>query len=194
MHGYDQINVCMYQICDKAIWKPFPMEQLYQLRQEVKKINMEEVNSGKERYNDFLPNHLQSEICYLMEENENESWIIKVLLENEKSLIHGPSSNPKKSIGKWKPENEISPEPEYISPKKYAKQTNLNTHTLITKNLYDVLCESGKMSKYGCQNPETKAKWGFKSCKEKTTVIISDSMLKRVKGAKLSRDIKTRNG
>ena len=73
MHGYDQINVCMYQICDKAIWKPFPMEQLYQLRQEVKKINMEEVNSGKERYNDFLPNHLQSEICYLMEENENES-------------------------------------------------------------------------------------------------------------------------
>ena len=34
---------------------------------------MEEVNSGKERYNDFLPNHLQSEICYLMEENENES-------------------------------------------------------------------------------------------------------------------------
>ena len=96
MHGYDQINVCMYQICDKAIWKPFPMEELYQLWQEVKKLNMEEVNSGKERYNDFLPNHLQSEICYLMEENENESWIIKVLLENEKSLIHGPSSNPKK--------------------------------------------------------------------------------------------------
>ena len=58
VHGYDQINACMYQICDKAIWKPFPMEELYQLRQEVKKLNMEEVNSGKERYNDFLPNHL----------------------------------------------------------------------------------------------------------------------------------------
>ena len=35
-----------------------------------------------------------------MEENENESSIIKVLLENEKSLIQGPSSNPEKSIGK----------------------------------------------------------------------------------------------
>ena len=100
VHGYDQINACMYQICDKAIWKPFPMEELYQLRQEVKKLNMEEVNSGKERYNDFLPNHLQSEIYYLMEENRNGSSIIKVLLENEKSLIQGPSSNPEKSIGK----------------------------------------------------------------------------------------------
>ena len=68
------------------------MEELYRLRQHVKKLNMEEANSGKERYNDFLPNHLQSEINYLREENENKNSIIKVLLGNEKSLIHGPSS------------------------------------------------------------------------------------------------------
>ena len=37
-----------------------------------------------------------------MEENENESSIIKVLLENEKSLIQGPSSNPENLL-----ENEI---------------------------------------------------------------------------------------
>ena len=34
-------------------------EELYHLRQQVKKLNIGEVNSGKERYNDFLPNHLQ---------------------------------------------------------------------------------------------------------------------------------------
>ena len=46
---------------------------------------MEEVNSGKERYNDFFLNNLESEINYLREENENKNSIIKVLLENEKS-------------------------------------------------------------------------------------------------------------
>ena len=36
--------------------------------------------------------------CFLMKENKNS--VIKVLLENEKILIHGPSSNPPKTIGK----------------------------------------------------------------------------------------------
>ena len=102
---------------------------------------MEEANSGKERYNDFLPNHLQSEINYLREENENKNSIIKVLLGNEKSLIHGPSSW---TIGKCNFENKIFPEPEFIFPKKYAKQTTLNTHALITERWYDVFCEFGE--------------------------------------------------
>ena len=50
--------------------KTFLMDELYHLRQQVKKLNIEEVNSGKERYNDFLPNHLQSELNYLREEND----------------------------------------------------------------------------------------------------------------------------
>ena len=65
--------------------RAFPIEELYHLRQQVKKFNMEEVNSGKERCNDFFPNNLESEINYLREENENKNSIIKVLLENEKS-------------------------------------------------------------------------------------------------------------
>ena len=90
------------------------MEELYHLRQQVKKLNMEEDNSEKERCNDFLPNHLQSEINYLREESENKNSVIKVLIENEKSLIHGPSSKPEKTIGKCNFESEISPEPEFI--------------------------------------------------------------------------------
>ena len=93
--------------------KTFLVEELYQLRQKVKKLNIEEVNSGKERYNYFLMNHLQSEINYLREENKIS--IIKVLLQNEKRLIHGPSPNPGKTIGKCNSENEISPEPEFTS-------------------------------------------------------------------------------
>ena len=42
----------------EALWT-FLMGELYHLRQQVKKLKMEEVNSGKERYHDFLPNHLQ---------------------------------------------------------------------------------------------------------------------------------------
>ena len=68
--------------------------------------------------------------------------IIKVLLENEKLLIHGPSMDPKKTIRKCNFKNEIPPEPEFISPNKYAKQTTLNTDVLITKNRFEVLCES----------------------------------------------------
>ena len=49
------------------------MGELYHLRQQVKKLKMEEVNSGKERYHDFLPNHLQWEINYLREENEHKN-------------------------------------------------------------------------------------------------------------------------
>ena len=121
----------------------FPMEELYHLRQQVKKLNIEEVNSGKGRNNGFLPNHLQSEINYLRRKNEDKNSIIKVLLENEKLLIHGPSPNPGKTTGKFNSENEISPEPEFISSKKYAKQITLNTHALIIKNLFDVLSASG---------------------------------------------------
>ena len=51
---------------------------------------------------------------YLREENENKNSVIKVLIENEKSLIHGPSSKPEKTIGKCNFESEISPEPEFI--------------------------------------------------------------------------------
>ena len=65
--------------------RAFLIEELYHLRQQVKKLNMEEVNSGKERYNDFFLNNLESEINHLREENENKNSIIKVLLENEKS-------------------------------------------------------------------------------------------------------------
>ena len=123
--------------------RTFLIDELYYLRQQAKKLNIEEVNSGKERYNDFLPNHLQSEINYLREGNENKNSVIKVLLENEKLLIHGPSPNPGKPTGKCNSENEISPEPEFISPKKYAKQTTLNTHALIIENRFDVLSASG---------------------------------------------------
>ena len=49
------------------------MEELYHLRQQVKKLKMEEVNFGKERYHDFLPNHLQSEINYLRDGNEHKN-------------------------------------------------------------------------------------------------------------------------
>ena len=59
----------------------------------------------KTKGNDFLPDHLQSEINSLREENEHENSIIKVLLENEKLLIHGPSSNPAKTIRKCNFEN-----------------------------------------------------------------------------------------
>ena len=38
----------------------------------------------------FLSNHLQSEINYSREENENKNSIVKVLLEN--ILIRGPST------------------------------------------------------------------------------------------------------
>ena len=116
------------------------MEELYYLRQQAKKLNIEEVNSGKERYNGFPPNHLQSEINYLREENENKNSIIKVWLRNEKLLIHGPSPNPGKTTGKCNSENEVSRE---FSTKKYTKQTTLNTHTLITKNSFDVPSASG---------------------------------------------------
>ena len=47
--------------------------------------------------------------CFLMEENKNS--VIKVLPENEKIIIHGPPSNPPKTIGKCNSENEISHEP-----------------------------------------------------------------------------------
>ena len=124
--------------------KAILMEELYHLRQQVKELNMEKVNSEKGRYNNFLPNHLQSDINYLTEENENKNSVIKVLIKNEKSLIHEPSSNPEKTNGKCNFENEISPEPEFTSPYKYAKQTTLNTHALIIKNRYEVLCESGE--------------------------------------------------
>ena len=53
--------------------RTFFMEELYHLRQQVKKLKMEEVNSGKERYHDFLPNHLQSEINYLRDGNEHKN-------------------------------------------------------------------------------------------------------------------------
>ena len=121
-------------------FETFPMEELQHLRQQVKKLNIEEVNSGKGRYSDFLPNHLQSEINYLRRKNEDKNSIIKVLLENEKLLIHGPSPNPGKTTGKCNSENEVSRE---FSPKKYTKQTTLNTHTLITKNRFDVPSASG---------------------------------------------------
>ena len=52
-----------------------------------------------------------------------------------------PSSNPTKTIEKCNPENEIYPEPEFISPQKYAKQTILNLHALITKSRYDLFNE-----------------------------------------------------
>ena len=113
-----------------------------------------------------------------------------------KLLIHGPSSNPEKTIGKCNFENEISPEPDFISPKKYAKQTNLNTHALVTKNRFEVLYESGEEDcnksvgtpvKLLKQRPNEDSNRA-----SKTTVIISDSMLKRVSGAKLSRDIEKR--
>ena len=116
--------------------------ELHHIRQQVKKLNIEKANSEKERYNDFLPNHLQSEIIYLREENENKNSVIKVLLENENTLIHGPSSNPGKAIGECNSVNEISLEPEFITPKKYAKQTTSNTHALISKNRFEVLCKS----------------------------------------------------
>ena len=112
------------------------MVELYYLRQQVKKLNIEEVNSGKERYNDFLPNHLQSEINYVREENKNKNLIINFLPENEKLLIHGPSHNPGKPTGKCNSENEISPEPEFISTKKYAKQTTLNTQCTYDKKSF----------------------------------------------------------
>ena len=65
------------------------------------------------------------------------------MLENEKILTHRRSCNPAKSIGKCSSVNEISPEPEFISPEKYAEQTTLNTHALITKSRFDVLSASG---------------------------------------------------
>ena len=68
---------------------------------------------------------------------------MKVLLENKKLLIYGPTPNPGKTIGKCNSENETSPETEFISPKKNAKQTTLNTHALITKSRFDVLSASG---------------------------------------------------
>ena len=46
------------------------MGELYHLRRQVKKLNIDEVNSGEERHNNFLPNHLQSETNYLRKENE----------------------------------------------------------------------------------------------------------------------------
>ena len=49
-----------------------------------------------------------------------------------------------KTIGKCNSENEISPEPEFISLKKYAKKPTLKTHAPITKKPFSVLCESGK--------------------------------------------------
>ena len=66
------------------------------------------------------------------------------MLENEKILTHRRSCNPAKSIGKCSSVNEMSPEPEFISPEKYAEQTTLNTHALITKNRFEVLSESGE--------------------------------------------------
>ena len=173
--------------------KTFLMEELYHLRQQVKKLNIEEVNSGIERYNDFLPNHLQSEINYLREENENKNSIIKVSLENKKLSIHGPSPSLGKTIEKCNSENEISPEPEFISSKKCAKQTTLSTHAFITKNCVDVLRASGdedcnksvsmpvKLLKQRPNKDLNRAK--------KTTVNISESNLKRVIGVKLNRDI-----
>ena len=62
--------------------RTFLIDELYYLRQQAKKLNIEEVNSGKERYNDFLPNHLQSEINYLREGNENKNSVIKVFFNN----------------------------------------------------------------------------------------------------------------
>ena len=153
---------------------------------------------GKKDVMIFFSNHLQPEINYLREEKENKNSIIKVLLENEKSLIHGPSSNLEKTVGKSNFENEISPEPEFISPKKFAKQTTLNTHALIRKKRYEVLCESGegdcnksvstpvKILKQRPNEDLNRAK--------KTTFIISVSMLKHVSGARLNRDINKKNG
>ena len=50
---------------------------------------------------------------------------------------------PGKAHGKCNFENEISPEPEFVS-KKNAKQTTLNTHALTTKSRYEVLRKSGE--------------------------------------------------
>ena len=47
------------------------------------------------------------------------------------------------------------------------------------------------ISLYACETPETNAKWGFKNVQEKkTSVIISDSMLKRA----LRKKKKKKNG
>ena len=44
--------------------------------------------------------------------------------------------NRQKTIGKCSSENDMSSDPEFISPKKYAKQTTLNTHALIQKTVF----------------------------------------------------------
>ena len=62
-----------------------------------------------------------------------------------------------------------------MSPKKYAKQTTLNTHALITKI---VLIYSVNLA-----SPNEDL-----NCPKKP-VIISDSLLKHVSGAKLNRDV-----
>ena len=75
----------------------FLMQELYHLRQQVKMLDIEEVNFVKERYNNFLRNYLQLEINYLREENENKNSIIKYLLKKEK-IIYGSSTNPEKKL------------------------------------------------------------------------------------------------
>ena len=80
-------------------------------------------------------------------------------------------------------------------------QTTLNTHALTTKNCYDLLSESGhddcsKSVSTFVKLVKQRPKKDLNRAKKppKTKVIISDSMLKRLSGAKLSRDIEKKNG
>ena len=59
----------------------------------------------------------------MQEKNDKKSSTTKVFPENEKTLIHEPSCNSEKTIGKCKLENRLSPETEFDSHKNYAKQT-----------------------------------------------------------------------
>ena len=55
--------------------KTFLMKELCHLKQQVKKLNIEQVSSGKERYKDIFQTYLQSNIKYLRKENEKKKKI-----------------------------------------------------------------------------------------------------------------------
>ena len=136
----------------------------------------------------------------MREENENKNFIIKVLLENERTLIKELSStaHPQKHIrniiDNYNSENKVSPDLEFKYPKKFVNwQAAKNTHAIETNNCFDLLSETGDEdnSKFVDAVIEARREKTDKKSNsvEKTTFNISDSVLKRVSGAKLSRDI-----
>ena len=175
------------------------MEEIYDIKERIKSLTTN-VNISKSNHVTKQSN-LESEISYLKEENQNKNLIIKNLLENEKLLLSNnnlpyntPHSNQSASNIKEK-------DNQYIKPRKTSPNTYPTKSTgLPLKNRFNIFNsindnevnldenkanqQSFEPSSPKINNREKRNSNGKR--KQKTTVIVGDSIVKKVIGKRIA--------